>query len=102
MDVFGAVTNIRNRGMCIDCKFRLETGRSVTPIKEGWSIPGRYEGFFEKFQPSTCDLPLIVLCVEETGSLVALALFRDGPLDATHHSAIKCVVDQPTKSRIVG
>ena len=58
--------------------------------------------FFEKSQFPARDLPLVVLCVVETRSSVALALFRDIPLDAIHHSAIKSIFDQPTKLWTVG
>ena len=57
--------------------------------------------FFEKFQLPTRDLPL-VLGVVETRSPAVPALFRDIPLDAIHHSAIKCVFDQLTKLWTVG
>ena len=51
-----------------------------------------------EFSPPARDLFFIVLRVEKARNWVALALFRDVPLNLRHSSAIGGVTRQPSKS----
>jgi hypothetical protein len=95
-DVVGFRNNVVGVGsgdIGIDRKFSLETDGRRRKRRSERTYVEDLEDLVEIRRPAR-DLGLIVLCVEEARSCIALALFLDIPLDLRHSSEIGSTICQ--------
>jgi len=93
--------SVGKRDMCVDREFGLETAVQKCQRKGNRTHLKDMENSVELQFPG-CNLLFVVPRMEETGSPVALALFRDLALDAGHRSVVKRrVVGQPSESCMI-
>ena len=91
----------RNRCVRINCKFSLETDGQRCKRKSDRTYVEDLEDP-DEFSPPGRDLFFIVLRVDKARDWVALALFRDVPLNLRYSSATGRTTCQPSKLYVAG